>query len=91
MSIYFLIQNLNMGGNLSETESNASYILQGLLKIKKQKQKYKTNTVANYCCLPMSAEVMNNKKVIVMMTFIVTLTCFKNTIREPSLFVNQAE
>lgn len=33
MSIFFFIQNLNMGGNLSETETNASYILQGLLKI----------------------------------------------------------
>lgn len=45
--------------------------------------------MANYCCLPMSANVLNNKKVIVMMAFIVTLTCFKNTIKKPSLFIRQ--
>lgn len=33
-----------------------------------QKQKHKTNTVANYCCLPLSTKVLDNTKKVIVMT-----------------------
>lgn len=92
-STFSLFKNKYRKKNLSNTKSNPSYILQGLLKLNKETKtkNQKPSTVANYCCLPMSTKILDNKKRDSHDGFIVTLTHSKNAIKNSLLFSNQAE
>lgn len=62
--------------NLSKTKSTTSYILQGLLKINREKNK-NINTVVNYCCLSMSKRSW--------ITEMIVITCDINTFKKIQL------